>query len=101
MNYVVLVFSTLILCGCSATRISMDRCKNDIYFDQLQANDLDKIDKRTNRQVSAEYFSFLYPRSVKLNKLILENGIKCDDLKKVEIEIKESFGLFNKIILRF
>lgn len=101
MRVVLFIMSILLISGCAPTTIMLDVCKNDIYFDRLEALDQDTIDNRQSRELSTNRFALLYPAEVKLNKVLLENELKCTDLKKVEIEVQERFGLFNKIILRF
>lgn len=98
---IVLFVLVILISGCAPTTILLDVCKNDIYFDRLEALDQDTIDNRQNSEISTNRFALLYPAEVKLNKVLLENELKCTDLKKVEIEVQERFGLFNKIILRF
>lgn len=95
------LFVIFICSGCTSTSVVLDGCKNDIFLDRLEILDQETIEKNSYQQVSVNHLTLFYPRVVKLNKVILENELKCSDLKKVELEIEERFGLFNKIILRF
>lgn len=95
------IFFILVFSSCAPTSIVLNNCKNNIYLDAVKIEDVDKIDQRPSQEISTEFFALFYPREVQLNKVILENKLKCTDLEKVEIEVQEKFGLFNKIILRF
>lgn len=101
MKKYLILLSGIFLFGCAPTTIMLDGCKNNIYLERLKVEDEETIDYRKSREFSTERFSLLYPTEVKLNKVLLENKLKCTDLEKVEIEVQERFGLFNKIILRF
>lgn len=102
MKNVILFF--LVFClitSCAPIRVKLDGCRNLIYLDQVSKEDEMSIDQRSFNEVSVENLTIFSPSQIQLNKLLLEKKQKCSDLKKVEIEIQERFGLFNKIILRF
>lgn len=87
--------------GCSSVTLQLNKCRNEVKFSEVYKEDSGLIEDLHFSELTTYRTTFFSHREVELSKLLDENKRKCSELKKVELEIEENFGLFNKIILRF
>lgn len=87
--------------GCSSVTVQLNKCRNEVKFAEVSKEDSGLIEDFNFSELTTYRTTFFSHREVELSKLLDENKRKCSELKKVELEIEENFGLFNKIILRF
>lgn len=97
--FFVMVF--LFSSACSSVTVQLNKCRNEIKFGEVYKEESDLLEVDFFVELTTYRTTFVSSRTVELSKLLEENKRKCIDLKKVELEIEENFGLFNKIILRF
>lgn len=100
-HFLILIMVFLFTSSCSSTTVQLNKCREQIKFAEIYKEESDLIENYSFEEISTKHSTLFLHRIVELSKLLDENKRKCSELKKVELEIEENFGLFNKIILRF
>ena len=95
------LFST----GCGALRVNPKSCKTDAVWG-LSANAVRGITRAELEEEKVidikakEQFLVFYDRDIRLRDLLFEQGIKCEEVKKLRVVINTSWFFWREISLK-
>ncbi len=102
MKHIILIFPILFfLSSCGALVIHSSQCSSDIQLWQVQREDSSIIEVDEFSESKLARSSFIGREDVDLKKEFSKINKNCTEIEKIEVEVEETFGLFNKILLRF
>ncbi len=92
----------LILSSCGSIVVTTAGCKTDARFGSTVSEDgrIESVEKNLS-QISTKKTTLLFDENVSIKEMTEKNSMNCSTLKNVQLEMKETFGLFNEIQLRF
>jgi hypothetical protein len=104
MNCLLVLF-LLFLSGCGALRINPKSCNSPGIWgaNPLSTREITREEAEDEKIIDLnmkESFLVFYDRDLRLRDLLNEHKIKCEEVKKIRVEIKTTWFLIRKVTLK-
>lgn len=105
MRSFLVVMSLVFLTGCGTLRINPKSCKTNAVWGASPASSREitreelEEEKVIDIKASEEFYVF-YDRDIRLRDLLEEHGIKCEEVKKIRMEIKTSWFFLREVSMK-
>ncbi|AUN98107.1 hypothetical protein DOM21_10740 [Bacteriovorax stolpii] len=105
MKKVMLVMALVMLSGCGSLRINPKSCKTNALWgtNPLSSREItrEEIEEEKVIDIKArEQFYVFYDRDLRLRDLLEEHGIKCEEVKKIRVEMTTKWFFVREIALK-
>lgn len=100
-----IVMSLVLLTGCGSLRINPKSCKTNAVWD-FNPLSIREISREAIKEKEAvilkarEKFYVFYDRDLRLRDLLEEHAIKCEEVKKLRVEISTSWFFIREVSLK-
>lgn len=101
----VLVMSLVLLTGCGNLRINPKSCKTNAVwgFNPSSIREISREELKETEAITLkakEKFYVFYDRDLRLRDLLEEHAIKCEEVKKLRVEISTSWFFIREVSLK-
>lgn len=105
MKKVILVMSLAVLSGCGSLRINPKSCKTNGLWgtNPLSTREITREEIEEEKVIdikSREQFYVFYDRDLRLRDLLEEHGIKCEEVKKIRVELTTKWFFVREVALK-
>ncbi len=100
-----LVLAMFFLTGCGSLKINPRACRTNAvwgsspYSTRGLTRD-EMMDEKVMNLKARETFLVFYDRNLRLLDLLKEHGIKCEDVKRIRVEIKTTLFFIREVVLK-
>lgn len=100
-----LIATLVLFTGCGSLRINPRSCKTKAVWgsNPLSTREItrEEIEEEKTLELKAkEQFFVFYDRDLRLRDLLEEHGIKCEEVKKLRVEVTTSWFFLREISLK-
>lgn len=101
----VLVLTMVFLTGCGSLKITPRSCKTNAIWgtnpESTREITREELEEEQVIDIKArELFYVFYDRELRLRDLLEEHGIKCEEVKKLRVQIKTSWFFVREVFLK-